>query len=99
MSDHDPFDGIYDTAPAQQEQSRSEVTVVAPDDVDVSVVGEDDLAVAPGDGSGATPRHLSKTEITRMDKAELRAAADERGLDSSGSRPELQERLREHQGD
>lgn len=90
MSEHDPFDGIYDApadpAPARDE-AHSEVTVVAPDDVDVSVVSDDE------------PRHLSKTEITRMDKAELQAAARERGLDASGSRSELQDRLREHQGD
>lgn len=89
MSDHDPFDGIYD-APAAQDDSKSEVTVVAPDDVDVSVVNE---------GDAEKPRHLSKTEITRMDKSELQDAARERGLSTSGSRTDLQERLRDYQGE
>jgi hypothetical protein len=66
------------------------VTVVAPDDVDVSVVSDNEAS--------DQPRHLSKTEITRMDKAELQAAVRERGLDDSGSRTELQERLRDYQG-
>jgi hypothetical protein len=90
MSDHDPFDGIYDE-PAAQDDSRSEVTVVAPDDVDVSVVTDD----APAE----KPRHLSKTEITRMDKSELQDAARARGLVVSGSRSELQAALRDYQGE
>lgn len=92
MSDHDPFDGNYDDTPAQpepQDDGKSEVTVVADDDVDVNVVHEGDQQ----------PRHLGKTELARMDKADLQAAARERGLSDTGNRTELIEAIHRYQGD
>jgi hypothetical protein len=79
MSDHDPFDGIYDEPatqkPVADDATESEAPAPA---VEVSV--------------------YTNTQLTRMRKADLQAVARERGLDSSGDREELIERIEAAQG-
>jgi len=90
MSDHDPFDGIYEDAPVQASKPAS-APVPQP-------------APAP-EPAPAEPREpavevsvYTHGQLDDMRKAELQVLARERGLDDGGTRDDLIERIETAQG-
>ncbi len=81
MSDHDPFDGIYDSAPpaAAVEAERQK-----PDDKDDEPQDE-------------KPQKYSIAFLRARSKADLQKIAESRDLDASGGRDALAERILEAQ--
>jgi hypothetical protein len=97
MSEHDPFDGIYDDVPAGPGDSGEQQPLVgAPQERPANVDAQDEQAVeesAPPATEVAHPETHSRTQLARMRRAELQAAARERGLSTSGDRDDLIERV------
>lgn len=81
MSEHDPFDGLYD------ESARQEPLVGAPQER-LAQPAQDEDPVPPA-SEVAHPETYTRSQLERMRKAELQVAARERGLSPAGDRDTL----------
>lgn len=88
MSAHDPYDGIYDAPESDDSGAPTAETPTPP--ADTSAVEPPDPAVEVS--------VYTRSQLERMRKAELVAVARERGLDASGDRDALIERIEAAQG-
>jgi hypothetical protein len=92
MSEHDPFDGIYDDETSgdrvrPQEEAPPSEAQAAPNHP---------TPAQPAAG-GQEPGRYSMTFLRRADKADLQQIARDRGLDASGTRDALISRIATHQ--
>jgi hypothetical protein len=89
MSTHDPFDGIYDESAPSVHAEPDKADADKPEQEVVSADGRTGDATAEGEHFA----FFGHSYLQRMDKDDLQARARERGLDSSGTRPQLIERI------
>lgn len=78
MSTHDPFDGLYDDIEASN-------VATSP--------AEQQQVVSDTAHAGEPQQHYTRTDLSRMRKSELQALARERGLDATGDRDDLIDRI------
>ena len=95
MSEHDPFDGIYESAGNQPNHETSGDRVRPQEEVPPS-----EAQAAPQPPIPAQPaagEQYSMRFLRRADKVDLQKIARDRGLDDSGTRDALISRIATHQ--
>lgn len=95
MSEHDPYDGNYDDAPAPAAAPQADSGTMAPEAPSSS---SDTSTAEPPPEPAVEVSVYTHTQLERMRKADLQAVARERGLDNVGDRDDLIERIEAAQG-
>lgn len=94
MSEHDPYDGNYDDAPTPAAEPAADSGTMSPE----APSNADTSAAVDPPAPAVEVSVYTRPQLERMKKAQLQAIAHARGLDFSGDRDDLIDRIEAAQG-